>query len=96
MKKTTISVGIAIIMCFMLANCTDTIEKDAKDLAELLCKSQKLSGKTLSGETSNTAESMALAADAALLSQKMEGKYSSEEENQRFQEAYLKEMAKCK
>ena len=39
---------------------------------------------------------MTLATDAAKLSEEIEGKYTTDEEKQKFEEALLKEMGNCK
>ncbi|SFN73340.1 hypothetical protein SAMN05421738_1323 [Algoriella xinjiangensis] len=95
MKKSITIFGAIIFATFTLTSCGSSVESDAKKLAELQCKSQKLSEKVLSGDMSVSAESMTLATDAAKLAQEIEGKYTTDEEKQKFEEALLKEMGKC-
>lgn len=95
MKKSITIFGAIIFATFTLTSCGSSVESDAKKLAELQCKSQKLSEKVLSGDMSVSAESMTLATDAAKLAQEIEGKYTTDEEKQKFEEALMQEMGKC-
>lgn len=95
MKKSITIFGAIIFATFTLTSCGSSVESDAKKLAELQCKSQKLSEKVLSGDMSVSAESMTLATDAAKLLQEIEGKYTTDEEKQKFEEALMQEMGKC-
>ena len=45
---------------------------------------------------STMAESQSLAAEAIALQKEMEGKYTSEADQQKFNEALLKEVGNCK
>ena len=72
------------------------IEKDAKKVADLQCKAQKLLLKAASGDVSIIAESTKLAGEAATLSKEMETKYTLETDKQKFAEALLKEMQDCR
>ncbi len=96
MKKSITVFGAMVFATLILTSCGSTVESDAKKLAELQCKSQKLSQKILAGDMSVSAESMSLAADAAKFSQEIKGKYTTDEEKKRFSEALLKEMGNCK
>lgn len=96
MKKSITVFGAMVFATLILTSCGSTVESDAKKLAELQCKSQKLSQKILAGDMSVSAESMSLAADAAKFSQEIKGKYTTDEEKKRFSEALLKEMGDCK
>ena len=95
MKKSITVFGAMVFATLILTSCGSSVESDAKKLAELQCKSQKLSEKVLAGDMSVSAESMTLATDAAKLSEEIEGKYTTDEEKQKFEEALLKEMGKC-
>jgi predicted small secreted protein len=95
MKKSITIFGAIVFATFSLTSCGSSVESDAKKLAELQCKSQKLSEKVLSGDMSVSAESMTLATDAAKLAQEIEGKYTTDEEKQKFEDALMQEMGKC-
>lgn len=73
-----------------------SIESDAKKVAELQCKAQKLMQKATSGDMSVMEESTKLTSEAATLSKQMEGKYTSDSDKKKFAEALLKEMDNCK
>lgn len=80
---------------FMLASCANPIESDAKKVAELQCEAQELMQKVMAGDASLMEESSKLAEKAAELSRKMEKKYDSASDRQKFAEALLKEMGNC-
>lgn len=73
-----------------------SIERDAKKVAELKFKAQKLMQKAISGDISVIEESTKLASEAATLSNVMKGKYTSDSDQNKFTEALLKEMGNCK
>ena len=96
MKKMNVIFGAIIFASFILTSCGgDSIQSDAKKVADLQCKAQKLAQKATTGDMSVIAESNKFASEANALSRKMKEKYSSESEKQRFAEALLKEMGNC-
>lgn len=89
-------IGAIIFASTTLTSCGNgTIESDAKKVAELQCKAQKLVLKASSGDMTVLEESTKLASEAAALSQEMEGKYTSDSDKQEFAQALLKEMGNC-
>ncbi len=96
MKKGLSLVGAILLATSILTSCGGSIESDAKKVAEVQCKAQKLMEKAASGDMSTMAESQSLAAEAIALQKEMEGKYTSEADQQKFNEALLKEVGNCK
>jgi hypothetical protein len=97
MKKVMIIFGAILFAFVILTSCGGgSIESDAKTVAELQCKVKKLIQKASSGDLSVMEESTKLLSEAATLSKEMEGKYTSDSDNQKFAEALLKEMGNCK
>ncbi len=90
-------IGAIMIASFMLTGCSgSSIESDAKRVAGLQCKAQKLMQKATSGDVSLLQESSKLMAESAELQKELEGKYTSESDQQKFAEAILKELGNCK
>jgi hypothetical protein len=97
MKKVSIVLGTIMLATALLTSCGgNSIESDAKKVAELQCKAQQLALKAASGDMSILEESTKLSTEAAALVDEMENKYSSESDKQKFGEAILKEMSNCK
>jgi hypothetical protein len=97
MKNVMTIFGAVLFASVMLVSCGgDSIQSDAKKVAELQCKAQELMQKATSGDMSVVEESTKLANEAATLSKEMEGKYTSDSDKQKFSEALLKEMGNCK
>jgi len=89
--------GAMFIVAVIMTSCGDgSLQKDAKKVAELQCKANKLMQEITSGNMSVMEESTQLASEAASLSKEMEGKYSSDSDKEKFAEALLKEMGDCK
>lgn len=97
MKKLMTIFGAILVASFILTSCNgSSIESDAKKVAELQCKAQKLMDKVASGDMSVMEESTKLAIEAEELLEEMEGKYTSDSDQLKFEEALLKEMGNCK
>jgi ABC-type phosphate/phosphonate transport system substrate-binding protein len=79
-----LSMALTASLLFMLASCGGSAESDAKKLAELQCKTMKNPTDT------------ALQKEAQELSDKLKTKYSSEDDQKKFAEVYLKAIAECK
>ena len=89
--------GAIFFALILLGSCNgNSIESDAKKVADLQCKAQQLMGKAGSGDLSSITESAKLASEAASLTKEMEGKYSSDSDKKKFAEALLKELGNCK
>lgn len=84
MKKILIIIGAILFITVVMSSCGNSIEKDAKKLAELQCKSLK-AGTTDVAAVTETAE----------LAEKLKDKYSGDD-LKKFEEAYAKEFANCK
>lgn len=97
MKKVTTILGAIICASTILTGCAgSSIESDAKKLAEIQCKAQKLIEKATTGDMSAIEQSTKLTSEAAALSKEMERKYTSDSDKQKFTAALLSEMGKCK
>ena len=89
--------GAILFASVILTSCGGgSIQSDAKKVAELECKAQKLLQKATSGDMSIMEESTKLASEAANLLKEMAGKYTSDSDKKKFAEAFLKEMGNCK
>ena len=89
--------GVVLISSFLLISCGgSSIESDAKKVAELQCKAQKLMQEAASGDMSVTEEGTKLKEELKTLSKEMKEKYTSESDMKKFAEALLKEMGNCK
>ena len=96
MKQTITFFGKLLLASVILTSCGSSIESDAKKVAELQCKAQKIMQEAASGDIALTEKSSKLLFEAAALSNEMIGKYTSDTDKQKFAEAVLKEMDKCK
>ncbi len=96
MKK-LLSIFIAMfIASAMLTSCGgNSIESDAKKVAEIQCKVQKLILKAASGDKSAVEESKKLTAESQDLFKELQEKYKSDSDKQKFGEAVMKEMGNC-
>ena len=63
MKNVIAIIGTIIFVSVMLTSCSDSIENDAKKLAELQCKAQKIMQKATTGDLAVIAEGKKLASD---------------------------------
>ena len=88
--------GAILFASVILTSCGSSIDSDAKKVADIECKSQKLMQKASSGDMSVISESTKLAAEAANLTKELEGKYSSSADKEKFEIALLKAMGDCK
>lgn len=81
----------------ILTSCGDnSIESDAKKVADLVCKAQKMATEgAASGDMSALTESTELSTEAASLASEMQAKYTDASDYQKFNEAYLKAVADC-
>jgi hypothetical protein len=81
--------GAILLTASVLTSCGGSVDGDAKKLAELQCKAQKL-------DPTNTEEAKTLAEEIAALSTEFKGKYTSESDQKAFDEAYVTEVKNCK
>jgi hypothetical protein len=97
MKRRRRFFGAILFALAIIISCGgSSVESDAKKVAELQCKSEKILQKATSVDISIMEESAKLASEAASLSKKMERKYTSDSDKKKFAEALLKEMSNCK
>ena len=87
---------ILAIAAITLTGCSNSIEGYAKKTADLTCKTQKLTQKVLAGDASAIEENSKLAAELITVADEMKDKYKTEEDQKKFDEAFLKAMADCK
>ena len=93
--------GAILFASFILTSCGgNSIQSDAKKLAELTCKAEKMAAEVAAqaaaGDMSAITESKKLASEAATLIKEMKQKYTSDSDKKILQEAYLIEMGNCK
>ena len=97
MKKQVTHFLILFICISTLLSCANPqIEKDAKAVAELQCKSQKLIKKAAESNSDILEESQKISIESAALFSKMQGKYLSEHEQEQFLQAYEDALENCK
>ncbi len=90
MKKTIATFGILLISLTIFTSCGESqIEKDAKEVAEQLCKSKY-------EKVSNPNEGTQLTLKSLRLLQEKQKKYTSKSDNKKFMEAYRKAVDECK
>lgn len=95
MKKVTFIFSTILFAAVIFSGCGSGIESDAKKVAALQCKAQKLMQKAASGDLSVLDESNELAAEVESMISNLEGKYSSMEDMAEFEKAYRKELRNC-
>jgi hypothetical protein len=97
MKKSLNILSATIFATCLLLSCSNaSIENDAKKVAQLQCRAQKLAQQALSGDESVIEESTKISTEASALANELKGKYSSESDKKKFTETYLEELNKCK
>lgn len=92
MKKVMKTIGVVMLTLVMLTSCGSSLEQDAKEIAELMCQSQKMSAKALSGDLSGVSESQKMILKAEKLKKKIEAKYNNKEAKIEFENAVAKAM----
>ena len=96
MKKSISIFGAILFTSLLFTSCDgNSIERDAEKVADLQCKAQKAMAEVTSGDMSALTANSDLMLEAAALAEKMEGKYISDADQQKFAEAYLKALNKC-
>ncbi|HLW33228.1 MAG TPA: hypothetical protein VKX40_13275 [Aequorivita sp.] len=96
MKKLSITLSLLAIM--LLSACANSIESDAKRLAELQCKAKLMSEKMMSGESelADLSATLSLAKEASELMEELDEKYTTEKEKEQLEKALRKAMEVCK
>ena len=95
MKKLLSLFGALMIASLILSSCGG-IESDAKKIAKLACKRIELKQRINSGDASAAEELEKVEAEGRSLAKKLEKKYSTKEEQEKFRKALKNEMGKCK
>ena len=90
MKKMIQVFTVLLFLLIVLSSCNNSIEADAQKVANLQCKVQKLINDPTSLE-----KNQKLMTEINELTQKMQRKYSSLEEQQKFAQVLSEAMAKC-
>ncbi len=86
-----------MIATVLITSCgSAAIESDAKKVAELQCRAQKLAQQAMSGDMTVLEESTQIAAEATALANELKGKYESENDRKKFAEALSTELKNCK
>lgn len=89
--------GLIFITSSILPGCDgSSIESDAKKVAELQCKAQKIMEKASAGDLSAIGESNQLVSESEALLKEMEEKYPNESDREKLAVAVSKEMGNCK
>ncbi len=93
----------------VLAGC-HSVEGDAKKLARLQCETQKLAGEAagtfsddeddveeqISSASSISSKSLKLIREYEQFQQEVEGRYTSDEDQRKFEQAFMKALEDCK
>ena len=97
MKKKLSFLGTLLISATIITSCgSAAVESDAKNVAELQCRAQKLAQQVMSGDMSVLEESASLQKEATALANELKGKYESESDLKKFSEAYTAALKNCK
>jgi len=83
----------ALVLSIILSSCGNSIENDAKKLAKLMCKSQKFTLKTITGDYSGMKESLQIMKEAGEFKKVLGNKYEKEESKKEFETALLRAIA---
>jgi hypothetical protein len=84
-----------MFLTIFLASCGSSIDRDAQKLADLTCETVNLSLKAATGDLSILTESTKLASEVAELTKELDQKYTSAEDKNKLEQAYLKAMVGC-
>lgn len=95
MRRFKITIGL--IAAFLLASCGNSINSDAKKLADLQCKAKDLTQKMMSGDTGSSIEKETgkITKEIEELAQEIDEKYTSQDEQEELQQAIMEAMKKC-
>lgn len=94
--KTITSRMMPLILAVILIGCGgNSIERDAKRVADLYCEARELAQNAANGDLASIEESTKLTQRAEALQRELEGKYSSAEESQKFAEILSRKMRRC-
>lgn len=95
MKRNKIIFGLILSLISTLYSCKSSVEKDAQKIAELKCESKELLKKISSGDMSVIEDSKNLGEKITQLSEEMDKKYTSDEDQKAFFEALKSASAEC-
>lgn len=85
----------ASVLTIGLTSCGNSMEKDAKSVTDLMCQSFELQLKAMDGEENAAEEAKKIEETSAALVEKIEKKYTSEEDKKAFGELMEKNMEDC-
>lgn len=89
--------GAVIIASFLITSCGgNSIENDAKRMAELHCESMDLMEKVIAGDEDAMVEIEKLSEKAGGFEKEIKGKYLEKADQEAFTKAFTKEIEKCK
>jgi Na+-translocating ferredoxin:NAD+ oxidoreductase RnfG subunit len=89
MKKFIATVCV-ILTAALFSSCANSIETDAKRIAQLTCKAQKMSIKELMPSGSSLKE------EVKKMKTELAAKYTDEAERKIFYDIYIRELRNCK
>ena len=96
MKKNKTIGATIFLSSILLYSCGgDSIQSDAKKVAELQCEYQNLLKKATTGDLSSITESADLMKKVTELVTELEGKYSTAGDYEKFQDALAIELKEC-
>lgn len=97
MRKLTFLIGAIMLASFTLTSCGgNSMESDAKKMAELQCKAMELMEKVMEGDEAAMADSEKFGKEAQDFAKEIEAKYTSEADQEAFGKAFAKEFENCK
>lgn len=96
MRKLIYFAGALIIASMIMTSCANSVESDAKEVADITCEAGKLMEKSFAGDSTAAKEMEELGAKMEALSTELQEKYKTPEEQKAFQEAYMKALEECK
>lgn len=96
MKKLTLLFSAVLLTSLTLTSCGGaSMESDAQRVAEITCKVSGIMEKVMDGDEDAKAESEKLAEEMESLKEEMEEKYTTDEEQKKFQEAVMEASKDC-
>lgn len=97
MKKSTLFLSVSLATALFIAGCgSSSVESDAKKVADLQCRAQKLAAKAMTGDTTILAESQKITEEANKLNEELKNKYTNPLDMAKFAQAYAEAIKDCK
>ncbi|HLV41466.1 MAG TPA: hypothetical protein VKY37_04245 [Brumimicrobium sp.] len=96
MKNIKLLIGSLLFISLTMTSCGgDTIQSDAKKMAELHCESMSLMEKVIAGDEDAMLDIEKLGEKAGGFEKEIKGKYTEKSEQEAFAKAFAKEIEKC-